>query len=185
VRQTLTVAEEFRGDRAIYYPHSVDFRGRLYPVPMTGLSPQGPDLDRGLLTFAQGKPLGTQEAADWLAIHGANTYGIDKVSFADRLEWVDQHREDILAVARDPLQPGPLAFWSASPDKWQFLAFCFEWAGYLKDGLGYVSSLPVTVDGSCNGIQHFSAMLRDRAGGAAVNLVPGEKPADLYQWRTR
>mgnify|MGYP003393925235 FL=1 len=44
-----------------------------------------------------------------------------------------------------------------------------------------VSRMPVALDGSCNGIQHFSAMLRDPIGGAAVNLVPGETPRDIYQ----
>jgi DNA-directed RNA polymerase len=37
------------------------------------------------------------------------------------------------------------------------------------------------MDGSCSGIQHFSAMLRDKVGGAAVNLVPQDLPADVYQ----
>jgi DNA-directed RNA polymerase len=44
----------------------------------------------------------------------------------------------------------------------------------------HVSHLPIALDGSCNGIQHFSAMLRDPVGGAAVNLVPSDKPSDIY-----
>jgi DNA-directed RNA polymerase len=36
------------------------------------------------------------------------------------------------------------------------------------------------MDGSCSGIQHFSAMLKDASGGAAVNLVPSERPQDVY-----
>jgi DNA-directed RNA polymerase len=40
---------------------------------------------------------------------------------------------------------------------------------------------PVALDGSCNGLQHFSAMLRDAVGGAAVNLTPAPAPADIYQ----
>jgi DNA-directed RNA polymerase len=36
------------------------------------------------------------------------------------------------------------------------------------------------MDGSCSGLQHYSAILRDEVGGAAVNLVPGEKPSDIY-----
>lgn len=35
-------------------------------------------------------------------------------------------------------------------------------------------------DGSCNGLQHYAALGRDMAGGAAVNLVPGPAPADVY-----
>jgi len=33
----------------------------------------------------------------------------------------------------------------------------------------------------CNGLQHFSAMLRDPRGGRAVNLTPSDKPQDIYQ----
>jgi DNA-directed RNA polymerase len=36
------------------------------------------------------------------------------------------------------------------------------------------------MDGSCSGLQHYSALLRDEVGGAAVNLVPGERPSDIY-----
>jgi DNA-directed RNA polymerase len=36
------------------------------------------------------------------------------------------------------------------------------------------------MDGSCSGIQHYSALLRDPGGGKAVNLVPDSKPNDIY-----
>ena len=36
------------------------------------------------------------------------------------------------------------------------------------------------MDGSCNGLQNFSAMLRDEVGGKAVNLIPSDKPQDVY-----
>ena len=36
------------------------------------------------------------------------------------------------------------------------------------------------MDGSCNGLQNFSAMLRDEVGGVATNLVPSDKPNDIY-----
>jgi DNA-directed RNA polymerase len=47
-------------------------------------------------------------------------------------------------------------------------------------GEEYVSHLPIALDGSCNGLQNFSAMLRDSIGGAATNLIPQAKPADIY-----
>lgn len=36
-------------------------------------------------------------------------------------------------------------------------------------------------DGSCSGIQHYSALLRDEIGGEAVNLVSGLPRRDIYQ----
>jgi DNA-directed RNA polymerase len=50
----------------------------------------------------------------------------------------------------------------------------------IHGGWGTVSNLPVALDGSCNGLQHYSAALRDPVGGAAVNLMPSEKPQDIY-----
>lgn len=173
----LSIAEKFAEEPAIYFPYQMDFRGRLYAVPMF-LNPQGPDHAKALLRFAEGKPLETQDAADWLAIHGANTFGADKVSYEDRIEWVRENEENILASAENPLDH---LWWTKADSPWQFLAFCFEWYGYSIHGLDWSSKIPIALDGSCNGLQHFSAMLKDEVGGAAVNLVPLDKPADIYQ----
>ena len=176
IAKVIWIAEKFADEPAIYFPYQLDFRGRMYAVPMF-LNPQGADWSRGLLTFAEGKPIGSTKAAAWLAIHGANCFGVDKVSYSDRVDWVFDNEERILAVAADPLAE---TWWAQADNPWQFLAFCFEWAGYCREGLSFVSSLPIQLDGSCNGLQHFSAMLRDPVGGAAVNLVPSDVPQDIY-----
>jgi DNA-directed RNA polymerase len=177
VRLTVGIAEKFKDYAAIYFPHQLDFRGRAYAVPMF-LNPQGPDYCKSLLTFAEGKPIVDGVAAGWLAIHGANLYGIDKVSFDTRISWVQEHEEAILGVASDPFAYE--TFWTSADKPWQFLAFCFEWAAFQAAGYGYVSSLPIALDGSCNGLQHYSAALRDEVGGKATNLMPAETPADIY-----
>jgi DNA-directed RNA polymerase, mitochondrial len=177
VDMTIRMAEKFVNEEAIYFPHTLDFRGRIYAVPV-GLNPQGHDIAKGLLTFAQGKPLGGERSANWLAIHGSNLFGFDKVSLEERVEWVRQNQEHIVKSTEAPLD---YLWWEQADKPWQFLAFCFEWVGYLKQGLSFVSCLPIALDGSCNGLQHFSAMLRDPIGGAAVNLTPSDKPRDIYQ----
>lgn len=177
----LGLARRYEKFRKIFFPYQLDFRGRIYAVPH--LNPQGSDYQKALLRFANGKPLGS-EGWKWLAIHGANVAGYDKASFEDRVNWVQDNEDEILAIARDPYGHRG---WCGSVgqveiDKpWQFLAFCFEWAGYCEHGESFVSKLPVAMDGSCSGIQHFSAMLRDEVGGSAVNLVPRDLPADVYQ----
>lgn len=179
VRMTIEVADRFADKPAMYFPQQLDFRGRMYSVPMF-LNPQGADFAKGLLTFANGKRIGdSEQGPGWLAIHGANVFGYDKASLEDRVEWVEQNEERILSVAADPWGPA-LEWWSNCDKPWQFLAFCFEWAGFKSTGLDYVSSLPVALDGSCNGLQHYSAALRDPVGGKAVNLLPAEKPQDIY-----
>jgi DNA-directed RNA polymerase, mitochondrial len=172
----LWVARKFVDFDAIYFPHNLDFRGRMYPVPLY-LHPQGDDLARALLEFSEGQPIGNHEGVRWLAAHGAGMWGVDKVTFEERYRWVRDHEQDILASAQDPINN---VFWATAEKPWLALAFCFEWAGFIRDGLDYVSNLPVQMDGSCNGLQHFSAMLRDPVGGRAVNLIPGDKPSDIY-----
>jgi DNA-directed RNA polymerase len=177
--RTLWVAEKFKNRDEFFFPHALDWRGRAYPVPLY-LHPQGSDAQRGLLEFSEMCPINDQEAADWLMIHGAGLFGEDKCAFEDRIEWVKAHEAEILASAADPYQH---TFWQTAEkgDKaWQALAFCFDYAGFVKEGFGYLSSLPVQMDGTCNGIQNFSAMLLDERGGAAVNLVPAAKPQDIY-----
>lgn len=175
--KTLAIAESAAREGTIYFPHQIDFRGRMYPTTMF-LHPQANDYAKALLTFAEADPIETQVQADWLMIHGANTYGYDKVSMRERVAWVQEHEAEIVASAGDPLAN---RFWADGDKPWQFLAFCFEWAAFLKHGWGYPSSLPVMMDGTCNGLQHFSAMLRDEVGGRATNLVPLDQPQDIYQ----
>ncbi|KAI8016887.1 hypothetical protein LOK49_LG04G00656 [Camellia lanceoleosa] len=43
-----------------------------------------------------------------------------------------------------------------------------------------ISHLPIHQDGSRNGLQHYAALGRDALEAAAVNLVAGEKSADVY-----
>jgi DNA-directed RNA polymerase len=181
----LGVAKRFKDEPAFYYPYQLDWRGRAYPVGLY-LQPQGNDAQRGLLQFADFVAIEDQEAANWLMIHGAGLWGKDKGSFEDRIEWIKQHEEQILASAADPYEN---RFWmyeekdgkmEDNEKAWQALAFCFDYAGFVREGFGYMSRLPIQMDGTCNGIQNFSAMLLDARGGAAVNLVPADKPQDIY-----
>lgn len=172
---TLDQANKFAGFEAIYFPYNMDWRGRVYAIP--SFNPQGNDMTKGLLLAAQGEPVGL-EGIEWLKIHGANTAGIDKVPFNQRKQWVMDNEELILEIARNPLNNTE---WMQMDSPFCFLAFCFEWAGVTHDGPAHVSALPIAFDGSCSGIQHFSAMLRDERGGRAVNLLPSEDVQDIYK----
>jgi DNA-directed RNA polymerase len=111
-------------------------------------------------------------------IHGANLFGYDKAALAERIDWVSERQELIARTAHDPFAD---RWWTEADKPWSFLSWVMEYGAYLDGGDGFVSTLPVSVDGSCNGLQHFSAMLRDPVGGAAVNLVPSDRPSDIYQ----
>lgn len=174
--QKLYVAQRFATEERIWFPHFLDFRGRVYPFA-SYLNPQSDDTGRGLLEFADGMPLG-EDGAFWLAVHLAGLWGVDKVSFEDRVAWVMEHEEGILQSALEPHDDN--AFWREAEKPWQALAACFDWLGYKLNGDEHVSHTPIAMDGSCSGLQHYSALLRDPIGGAAVNLVPADKPADIY-----
>lgn len=176
VKGIVSTAEEYADFEAIYFPYQLDFRGRVYPV--TSLSPQGEDFVKALLEFAEGEALGTEQAADWLAIHIANLFGVDKVSFDDRVLWTWEHDQMLRAIAADPFTNRQ---WEDADKPFQALAAAFEWAGYREHGLAWVSRIPVALDGSCSGLQNFGMALRCEATGKAVNLLPADKPADIYQ----
>ena len=176
--QKISLAKKFSEFEAIYFPHVMDWRGRMYPVT-SFLTPQGDDVAKSLLRFFVGKPLGSK-GKYWLAVHGANCAGVDKVSFEERVKWVQDNHEAILDSALNPLDGS--RFWCGSgiDSPWQFLAFCFEWLGASIQGEDYVSHLSVSWDGSCNGLQNYSAMLKDEVGGKATNLIPSDTPSDIY-----
>jgi DNA-directed RNA polymerase len=172
----LDIARDLRDREVIYFPHSLDFRGRVYSMTAE-LSPQGDDIAKSLIHFADGKPLG-ESGGFWLAVHIANLFGIDKVSFEERVDWVVKHCDQLMDSAMNPLDGA--RFWATADDPWCALAACFEWTGFQVEGPEYMSHLPIAMDGSCSGIQHFSAMLRDEEGGKAVNLRPSDAPTDIY-----
>lgn len=177
VSRTLRMATDMGQHDAFYYVYQCDFRGRVYATA-SGLSPQGTDHGKGLLELSEALPIGPR-GLYWLKVHGANKYGFDKADYAGRVAWVDERHEDILRAADDPV--GAREVWQDADKPYQFLAFCFEYAEASRLGAEFRSRLPVALDGSCNGLQHFSAMLRDAVGGAAVNLTPASAPADIYQ----
>ena len=174
--EILHIAQLFRNEKAIYFPYQLDFRGRAYAVPVF-LNPQGCALAKSLLEFAEGMPIDTPEAEEWFYIHGANLFGEDKISFSERCQWVEKNHDKIIASASNPLDN---RWWCSADDPFSFLAWCFEYKGYKEQGANFLSHCCISMDGSCNGLQHFSAMLRDEIGGKSVNLVPQEKPADIY-----
>jgi DNA-directed RNA polymerase len=167
--QRLTTADRYL-DSDFWLPHQLDFRGRLYPIP-PHLNHHSNDLCRGLMEFARPRPL-SKRGLWWLKIHVANCWGYDKESFADRVWWTDQMLDHIGRSVSDPID---YRWWQQAENPWQFLAACCA----LTDD-ERAARLPVQLDGSCNGLQHYSALGRDEKGAAQVNLLPTDRPSDVY-----
>ncbi|XP_065879768.1 DNA-directed RNA polymerase 1B, mitochondrial [Euphorbia lathyris] len=176
----LSVARKIKDEEGFYYPHNLDFRGRAYPMHPY-LNHLGSDLCRGVLEFAEGRPLGNS-GLRWLKIHLANVYagGVDKLSNEGRIAFAENHLDDIFDSTDRPLEGR--RWWLGAEDPFQCLATCIGLSEALRSSSpeSAISHIPVHQDGSCNGLQHYAALGRDKLGAAAVNLVRGEKPADVY-----
>jgi len=176
--QAFKLAEELKDWGQFYYVFTCDFRGRIY-CATSGLSPQGADTAKGLLYFASGETLGN-DGIRWLAIQGANTFGKDKLSYDERVKFIRDSEPYIRRVVEDPINTRE--YWGNADKPYQFLAFCFEWAECdFGRNPKATSRIPVGLDGSCNGLQHYSALLRDKIGGHATNITRTGTPNDIYQ----
>ena len=185
--------DAFDGDehRSFYLPWKADYRGRIY-AETPWFTPQGGDLQRAMLEFAEGDVL-SDAGLRALRRHGGNL--VDKKALLadlgsvassvptlfEREQWVTTHHEQILASASDPLGN---PFWREHSSKpWQFLAFCFA---YVDATQGHRCHLPVQIDGTCNGLQHIAALTGNSKLAKEVNVFAntdanGEvEPADIY-----
>ena len=183
VLANIKTADRFKDYDRIYFPCNMDFRGRVYPIP--SFSFQGDDLNKGLIQFADAPKITDPESERWFLIAGAEFAGIDKVSFTDEIKWVKDNEQNILDTAEDPI--AMLDWWGNLDCPFEFLQFCFEYKEMIdykskNNGsiIGWSTGVPVAFDGTCSGLQHFSAILRDPVGAEAVNLKPSDKPQDIY-----
>ncbi|XP_074661835.1 DNA-directed RNA polymerase, mitochondrial-like [Tubulanus polymorphus] len=173
----LSIANHFR-DNVFWFPHNMDFRGRVYPTP-PHFNHLGSDVVRSMLLFAKGKPMG-EKGLDWLKIHLINLTGLKKrCSNKERLAYANEIMSEILASADNPINT---KWWQESDEPWQTLACCMEIAKAVRspDHTKYICHFPVHQDGSCNGLQHYAALGRDQGGAESVNLYPFERPSDVY-----
>jgi DNA-directed RNA polymerase len=132
-----------------------------------------------MLTFAEAKPLGSR-GLYWLKVHLANLAGNDKISFDERAQFTEDNMDNVRACVNDPF--GENRWWMSLDDPFQAKATCHELIKAIDSGSPetYECSLPVHMDGSCNGLQHYAALGRDVVGGKAVNLCASDKPQDVY-----
>lgn len=174
----LWVAEKFKDQPNIYFTWFFDWRGRMYPEA-SYLNPQTDD-SRALLRFSHKVKLG-KYGKFWLYVHTANCYGLDKQSYSERIKWVQtQINKRIKVETLWRKADRPFEFYTAYKE-------CMKLALHEKEGkstASFMSDLIVANDGTCNGLQHLSALLLDSHGAKTVNLAAAsntDKPSDVYQ----
>jgi len=182
----LDLGQQLAKADVLWFPHTCDFRGRVYPTAQD-LHTQGDSLVKGLLTFAEKQRIGAN-GQWWLYVALANAFGQDKIALQARADWTSDNLSHILATARDPLACQD--FWANDKvdSPWEALALCFEIARMADHEAMYgsravasfESHIPVRLDATCSGIQHLSAMMKDPLSAACVNVLPTGKREDIY-----
>ena len=175
-RMTMEAVSRFKDRDKFYIPWSFDYRGRAYPIPAF-LTPQDTDFGKSLLMFAEGSYM-TPEAEDWLAFQVATTYGLDKATMSDRLDWVKENTHLISCVASDPIKH--IHEWETADEPWQFLAACDEYYHCVLKCDRHFTRLPIATDATCSGLQILAGLARDKSTAKLVNVLPSDKPQDAY-----
>lgn len=179
VKQIIEEAKHFANEEGFYYPYQLDFRGRIYPKSSL-MSPQSADYARALLKFKFGRPMSDNEAFVDFAIAGAGLFGeVDKEEIDIRTKWVEDNSQKFIDCANKPFE---YTWWAEADKPFCFLAWCIEYRDFANTDFDakFITTLPIQSDCSNSGLQHYSAMMRDEIGGRATNLVPQNKPADVY-----
>ena len=175
-RMTMEVVREFENE-VFYIPWSFDYQGRAYPIPSL-LTPQDTDFGKSLILFNEGAKI-TAKGMDWIKFQLATTYGLDKATMQERLDWVEkaENRELVHRVWSDPI--ANIADWENADEPWLFLAACVEWYELYHEHR-YETHLPVAVDATCSGLQILAGLAKDASTARMVNVIGSEKPQDAY-----
>lgn len=175
-KQDMITARRMAELPQFYTVMTMDFRGRVYPVPKFNF--QREDRVRGMFLFKNGAPI-TEKGIFWLQVSIANCGAFDKVDkkpIPVRVQWVEDNMDLIRSYVADPMAN---TGWTKADSPFLFLASCRELV-LCGGNPDYVCHLPVSFDGSCSGIQHLAAMTRSPEG-AYVNLTNNEEPDDVYE----
>ena len=180
-RNVMRAAQDMSKYDRFWYVFQVCRRGRMYPVSGP-LNPQGSDMQKAILHFADGYDMHDPMALFMFKLTLASKFGIDKLSPAACVKWVDDNECDIVRAAIRPLDKDAFKWWTSADSPLQFIAYCDEYRRYLEDPVGFRGRLSASMDGTCNGLQNYSAFGRDEVGGRAVNLISDESgvPNDIY-----
>jgi DNA-directed RNA polymerase len=203
IKTTLGKAKQLVEWERFYSLVDLDYRGRVY-YKEPYMNYQGNDIARGLMSFSESKPIDdngkralaihtansynqkydVSEIPDWveedyramLTAEGIDTISVDKFSLEDRINWFNNNWDLVESTADN----GTLHKCEKTV---VFLACCIEWcdiADMEDKGLVPTSSVPVAIDGTCNGYQHSAALSRDDKTGSLVALNDSAVPHDLY-----
>ena len=168
----------------LYIPIEPDFRSR-FTCRTSYLSYQGNDVARALLEFSKGHKIDS-ETKRFLSIHLANQAGLDKETYSTRIEWVERHLNVIKAVAEMTendwkFNEGVALIKEFAEDEFQFASACREYYELFIINSKNETHLPCAIDATCSGQQLIAGFLRSGELAERVNVLPTNKPGDIYR----
>lgn len=134
-----------------YLGHFEDFRGRIYCKGHI-FTYQGTDFQK---TLVRCQPYHVGSSIDILHMDVARSYGLDKASWAERLQWSLAHPE-LQRGAKDPF------------------TYKSAWEALQKARRGEAIDHLVSLDATASGIQCLALMSQDSESARAVNLGTDE-----------
>ncbi len=179
-------------DSVINYLFNMCTRGRIYAV-QNFLTPLGSDLAKAMIVFNEEYQISGYD----FCIHIANCFGQDKLSFADRVKWVNDNSYELQMIGIDPIANyhliQQLGLEGESKTRWQGIAACQVYVHYCEHIIehgteeGFTTSLIIGLDATASGTQVLSILGRDDRVAPYVNIsAPLEdKVGDFYTFLSK
>lgn len=102
---------------------------------------------------------------EYLKIDIANSFGLDKLSWADRIAWFDQHTNEMAEMINQAEEPA------------LFYAGCKAYNDALN---GVPSGYMISLDATSSGLQLLAVLTGDRLASELCNVVSTGKREDSY-----
>ena len=187
--RVLKQAARFVDCDRFYFSCYFDARLRIY-THAVGLTYQGSDYQKALLKFADGVKVTNENRSQVrgeMLVSIANTYGNDKISFDERIQFAETLVRDLEFVAKDPLTTQSMTIWCHAADEpFQFLALLREYYEVFEWKTKTHTDIPGGRDATNSGNQILGAICRDEKTCYYTNVIPewnghvATKPQDLY-----
>lgn len=173
IQEAISQGLELAG-RPLWFSYSLDFRGRIYTANRV-ITHQGPDHEKALIQFHQGKPCDV-DGAEWILKAAAGHWGLSRASWQERLQWGRDNTDRLVAIAEAPLDRVEL--WRDAKDPWQLLQMARAWAQWLADPNAPITA-PIRLDQTTSGLGIAAALVRDERLAREANLI-GSTRHDIY-----
>jgi len=149
-------------DKPFYFAWAVDYRGRLYSRGYH-INVQGTEYKKAMIGHAHKEQL-TPEGKYWLMIEIANCFGQDKLSFDERIKFV-----------QDFVLTGKMKYSDASEPHLAYKAM----KAYNQSAKGELVAGNTYMDATASGLQIYSALASDEISAQLCNMNNSNR-ADVY-----